>query len=86
MPPLLRKFNDLYPELQFNVTCALSSEILDQLTEQDIHIGIVRGNYNWQEARQLLHDEPICLISREPIVLDQLACSSLPRTGCIRLN
>ncbi|ACT01636.1 LysR family transcriptional regulator [Paenibacillus sp. JDR-2] len=72
LPPLLGKFKDLYPEVQFHVTCALSSEIIDLLTEQEIHIGIVRGNYQWQEAKELLHDEPICLISREPIELDRL--------------
>ncbi|SFD80737.1 DNA-binding transcriptional regulator, LysR family [Paenibacillus catalpae] len=72
LPPLLRKFKDLYPEVQFNVTCALSAEILDLLTEQEIHVGIVRGNYQWPEAKYLLHDEPICLISREPIDLDKL--------------
>ncbi|GLX70501.1 LysR family transcriptional regulator [Paenibacillus glycanilyticus] len=72
LPPLLRKFKDLYPEIQFNVTCALSSEILDLLAEQEIHVGIVRGNYQWQDAQHLLHDEPICLISHEPIDFKKL--------------
>ncbi|MGO4106378.1 LysR family transcriptional regulator [Paenibacillus sp. YAF4_2] len=72
LPPLLRKFRDLYPEVQFSVTCALSSEIIELLSEQEIHVGIVRGDYHWLEAQHLLHDEPICLISREPIQLEEL--------------
>lgn len=72
LPPLLKKFKDLYPEVQFNVTCALSPEILDLLLQQEIHIGVVRGEYPWLEAKHLLHDEPICLISKEPIELEGL--------------
>ncbi|GIO57383.1 LysR family transcriptional regulator [Paenibacillus cineris] len=69
LPPLLKKFRDLYPEVHFSVTCALSPEIVDSLMEQEIHVGIVRGDYPWVESRFLLHDEPICLISKEPIDL-----------------
>lgn len=72
LPPLLKKFRDLYPEVQFSVTCALSPEILDMLTDQEIHVGVVRGDYPWAESRYLLHDEPICLISNEPIDLADL--------------
>lgn len=72
LPPLLKKFKNLYPEVQFSVTCALSPEILDLLADQEIHIGIVRGDYPWGESRYLLHDEPICLISKEPVDLDKL--------------
>jgi DNA-binding transcriptional LysR family regulator len=72
LPPLLKKFRDLYPEVQFNVTCALSPEILALLQQQEIHIGVVRGEYPWLEAKHLLHDEPICLISKEPVELDSL--------------
>lgn len=72
LPPLLSKFKELYPEVQFSVTCALSLEIIDLLQQQEIHIGVVRGDFPWLEARNLLHDEPICLISKEPIELDRL--------------
>lgn len=75
LPPLLKKFKELYPEVQISVTCALSLEILDLLQQEDIHVGIVRGEYPWLESKRLLHDEPICLISKEPIdlaVLPQL--------------
>lgn len=76
LPPLLKKFKDLYPDVQFNVTCALSPEILDLLLRKEIHIGVVRGDYPWLESKHLLHDEPICLISKEPI--DLAALPELP--------
>lgn len=72
LPPLLKKFSVLYPEVQPIVTCALSSEIVELLTQEEIHVGVIRGEYPWLYSKFLLHDEPICIISREPIELDKL--------------
>lgn len=79
LPPLLKKFRDVYPEVQFNVTCALSPEVLSMLDAQEIHVGIVRGDFAWKDASYLLHDEPICLIADTPLSLP-----SLPELPLIR--
>ncbi|WP_248929595.1 LysR family transcriptional regulator [Paenibacillus hamazuiensis] len=72
LPPLLKKFKDHYPDVQINVTCALSPEILDQLHQEEIHVGVVRGEYSWHGAKSLLHDESICIISKEALDLERL--------------
>lgn len=72
LPPLLKKFKDLYPDVQFNVTSALSSEILDLLQQEEVHVGVIRGEYHWPDARHHLHDEPICLISKDELELERL--------------
>ncbi|MDO3409930.1 LysR family transcriptional regulator [Saccharibacillus sp. CPCC 101409] len=72
LPPLLRRFRDLFPDVQFDVTCALSSEVLELLNAREIHVGIVRGDYPWPESRRLLHDEPVYLIAGGPVDLDGL--------------
>lgn len=72
LPPLLKTFISLYPEVQPIVTCALSSEIVELLMQEEIHLGVIRGEYPWLYAKYLLHDEHICIISREPIDLDKL--------------
>ncbi|MFE5322397.1 LysR family transcriptional regulator [Paenibacillus sp. NPDC056579] len=72
LPPLLKAFRDQYPEVQLIVTCALSTEILELLTREEIHVGVVRGDYPWYEGRHLLHDEHICLISQQKLELEDL--------------
>ncbi|GGA52159.1 LysR family transcriptional regulator [Paenibacillus physcomitrellae] len=89
LPPLLKKFRDLYPEVQFDVTCALSSEVMELLHGREIHLGIVRGDYPWPEGRRLLHDEPICLIAEQQLDLAGLPALPLiqysdPRGGAAR--
>ncbi|MFS0919665.1 LysR family transcriptional regulator [Brevibacillus sp. 179-C 1.1 NHS] len=75
--PLLREFNRLYPKIDINVDAGLSSELFELLLDEDIHVAIIRGDYKWFDEKYLLHEERICLISKEEIQLDQLP--SLPR-------
>ncbi|WP_244163191.1 LysR family transcriptional regulator [Paenibacillus pectinilyticus] len=72
LPPLLKMFNEACPDVQIHVTSALSPEILDLLHQEAIHVGIIRGEYPWFDAKYLLHDEPIIIISKEEIALEQL--------------
>lgn len=72
LPPMLKMFKELYPDVQFNVTSALSPEILELLHQDEIHVGVIRGEYPWFDARCHLHDEHIYLISKDDIDLDNL--------------
>jgi len=72
LPPLLKQFKELYPEVQFAVTCALSVEVMELLMRDEIQVGVIRGEHPWYEGKHLLHDEPVCIVSREPINLDEL--------------
>ncbi|MEK8133114.1 LysR family transcriptional regulator [Paenibacillus filicis] len=72
LPPLLKKFKEDYPDVKFNVTSALSPEILDLLHQEEIHVGVIRGEYQWFDAKCLLQDEHIYLISKDEIDLERL--------------
>ncbi|MDP4096807.1 LysR family transcriptional regulator [Paenibacillus sp. P96] len=76
LPPILKTFKDSYPDVQFSVTCALSSEIYAMLQNDEIHVGVIRNEHPWSEGKDMLQQESICVISTEPIELHKLP--SLP--------
>jgi DNA-binding transcriptional LysR family regulator len=41
LPPILKSFKDIYPDVQFSVTCGLSAEIYEMLRGDEIHLGEV---------------------------------------------
>ncbi|WP_249860456.1 LysR family transcriptional regulator [Paenibacillus konkukensis] len=77
LPPLLKQFRDMYSEVQMNVTCGLSTEIIELLIREEIQVGVVRGEYPWFEGKHLLHDEHICLVSQKELAMEELP--SLPQ-------
>lgn len=76
LPPILKTFKDSYPDVQFSVTCGLSSEIYTMLQNDEVHVGVLRNEYPWTEGKDILQQESICVISTEPVELNKLP--SLP--------
>lgn len=72
LPPILKEFLKLYPKVEINVNTGISDEIYDLLRNEDIHVGIVRGNYTWSEKKYLVKEENVYLISKEDIQLADL--------------
>jgi DNA-binding transcriptional LysR family regulator len=72
LPAILEKFLSHYPEVQIKVITGWSSKILQLLQKEEIHIGIIRGDYEWAESKLLLDEDPLCLISKTPIDLTEL--------------
>lgn len=77
LPKLLRLFKERYPYIEFDVTNAWSRDICKLLYNQDIHVGFVRTDYGWGSEKQLLHQEPLCIASKEKIRFADLP--KLPR-------
>lgn len=77
IPQILKKFKTAFPEVEFEVSTGWSSEIFQLLSNREIHIAIVRGDYPWQEGKQLLLKEPLTIASRAPFKLEDLP--KLPR-------
>jgi DNA-binding transcriptional LysR family regulator len=77
LPRLLKLFRDQFPKVEFKVITGWSREVFHLVYNQDVHIGIVRGDYHWAEAKKLLFEENICIISKEKIEL--LDLPQLPR-------
>lgn len=77
LPSLLRLFKEKYPNVEFKVSSTWSKDVFQQVYNQDVHVGFVRVDYGWQNAKHLLFEEHICVASREPIELKDLP--NLPR-------
>ncbi|WP_096439059.1 LysR family transcriptional regulator [Alteribacter populi] len=77
LPDILRDFTSKYKNIQFSLYTGLSPEIVRMLEEEDVYVGIVRGENKWNEGQLKLDKETICIISKFPIELDKLP--SLPR-------
>ncbi|MCM3442182.1 LysR family transcriptional regulator [Metabacillus halosaccharovorans] len=77
LPGLLKLFREQFPNVNYKVTTGWSHEVYHLVYNQDVHIGIVRGDYHWADAKQLLFEETICIASKEKIDLEDLP--SLPR-------
>jgi DNA-binding transcriptional LysR family regulator len=77
LPVILKNFLYQYSSVDINLKTGWSSEINKMLQKEEVHIGIVRGNYNWQGEKVLFREEKICIASKNKIEFDQLPV--LPR-------
>lgn len=77
LPAILQSFHIEYPDVDFNVTTGWSEEVVNDVYKQKVHIGIVRGEYNFPFQRKLLLEENICIVSKKKIDIDNLP--NLPR-------
>ena len=77
LPELLKNFLERNPKVEINVKTGWSSEVLQRVQKEDVHIGIVRGEPHWQEQKHLLHTETINVVSTQEIDLNYLP--QLPR-------
>jgi DNA-binding transcriptional LysR family regulator len=77
LPNLLKLFKEQYPNIEFKVTTNFSSHIAHLIYNQDVHIGIVKGDFIWKDHKHLLFEESICIASKEKIDIHDLP--NLPR-------
>ncbi|MFG6150317.1 LysR family transcriptional regulator [Halobacillus sp. B23F22_1] len=72
LPALLKKFSISYPNIQFKVQTGWSTEIMNLLNQSQIHLGILRGDYDWEGEKLLLTKEQLYIISKNEISLEEL--------------
>lgn len=72
LPHLIKGFLDLYPKVKFNVVSSHSSNIFTMLNNQEINVGIIRGDFKWHEESHILFNEPICLASMTDFKIEDL--------------
>lgn len=77
LPMLLMRFKQEYPDVEFKVSTGWSKDVYKSVYNQDVHVGFVRGNYNWTDKKLLLFEETVCVVSKEPF--DPQDLPSLPR-------
>ncbi len=77
LPQLLHGFRDLYPETEFFLRTGMSGQVLHMLEHEEVTVAVIRGNPIWNGRKHLIFDEPVCLVSREPLRVEDLP--DLPR-------
>ncbi|WP_028399594.1 LysR family transcriptional regulator [Ectobacillus panaciterrae] len=77
LPGILKQFKLKYAMVEFQVTTGWSRDIYNAVYNRDVHVGFVRGDYNWPDQSHLLFEEPLCIASVDEINLVNLP--KLPR-------
>ena len=72
LPAILKLFKVQYPDVEFNADVVWSGEVLNLVNSQEVHVGFIRGDYNWPGQKHLLFDESIVVASKEKIDLAHL--------------
>lgn len=77
MPTLLKVFLEEYPKVKTEIMTGLSRELVKPLHSGEIHVAILRGIDQWEEHQEQICEEPIYLVSKQPLDLEKLP--DLPR-------
>lgn len=72
LPPLLKKFLKIYPQVNVQLKTAMSQDVFNMINNRQIQIGILRGDYTWSGEKCLLQEDPICLVSNSALALKSL--------------
>lgn len=72
LPALLGDFKRKYPKVNFLVKNGWSNDIFNMVASGDVQVAFVRGDYDWQNNKELYLEESICVISHKSITLEQL--------------
>ena len=72
LPSILADFHKQYPKIEINVITGWSSEISKLVLNEQVHIGIVRGDYNPTGHRILLRRDQLYIVSKDKIALADL--------------
>ena len=72
LPDVLRRFSQQYPLVEFDISTALSQDLVGSVSSQKEQIGIVRGNPQWPDAMEMLEQEQVCILSAVPIDPEEL--------------
>ena len=77
LPRLLKLFKDKYPDVEYSVTTGWSEQVYQSLINEDVQVGILRGEYAWQDGKSVLFHEPLMLVYHKEINIEDLP--KLPR-------
>lgn len=72
LPPILKSFLEVYPDVEVTLKTGLSRRIHRMLQKEEVSVAILRGDHNWEGEKFLLREEPICLVSSDPIEFSEL--------------
>lgn len=72
LPSLIKNYSISHPEIRFDISCALSHEVLQMAEEEVIDVGFVRGDVNTTLEHLLISSDQIHIVSKGPIAFQDL--------------
>ncbi|WP_413727384.1 LysR family transcriptional regulator [Sodalis sp. RH19] len=81
LPALLERFRRQYPGVSISLTSGYSEEIFQRLQRDEIHLALVKDDFNWKEGKRLIDEDCYYLISQH-----ELNFSLLPHLPQIKIN
>ncbi|MBY0012051.1 LysR family transcriptional regulator [Paenibacillus typhae] len=72
LPAVLRLFSEAYPLVDYDITTAVSQDLLGSVSTQKEQVGIIRGTPHWLEQKELIEQEQVCILSTLPVDLEGL--------------
>ena len=74
LPEFMSRYSTLHPDIQLNITTALSSEILNMIDERVLQLGFVRGDLGDTTMKyHTISEDQVHLVSKERIDINDLA-------------
>lgn len=73
LPKILKQYLAENPQVNISVRTGRSWDVYPLLKNQETPVAILREGYAWDDEKQLLSDEPLCLASRNKINLEDLS-------------
>jgi len=72
LPPLLNRYKELLPRVDFNMSTDISGSIISMVEKQKVHIGFIRGGAETEMEKHLLSISQAYLVSKDKISLRDL--------------
>ncbi|WP_223700409.1 LysR family transcriptional regulator [Sutcliffiella deserti] len=78
LPKVLKKYLQRYPSAKVSLITGWSSEIVKSLYEDEVHLGIIRGNPEWKGVKQHLLSDDLYVVDTEIESLEELQYTERP--------
>ena len=72
LPPLLNRFRQLFPQIDYQVHAGWSKEIVGMVNNKQVHAGIVNGEFDRVHQAELLMNDPLVAVARREIRKEEL--------------
>lgn len=72
LPEILKAFKDIHPFVTYTIKTGWSGEVFRDVYNHNVHVGFIRGDYSWNESKELLFEENLCVASKKEIDLNNL--------------
>lgn len=76
LPAILKRFKAMYPSVEFRVSTGVSKDIYKLTGDGDVHLGLVRGVFPWNEEQIFLFKEKLCIVSNSEFSFPDLPLMS----------